>query len=566
MFATIFHRCFNPLAPACLYATGGKTLSTIACSLFPLILVAGFGGDAFAQATVPGAPVLREVDLGNGQLTVTWRAPENTGSGIDRYKVTADPGTSDSPSDDTTCPSTETGGTATTCTLTGLTNGTAYTVRVVASNSAGDSTPSFSAVATPSIQDAGGKIYVYPNGRTHFVRYPKLDPFLHGVLEGNPGVDLPEYFPVRILLNPDSVDVVKRFLSDNGARGIVAWKGDDVGQINAAVTASLLVPLSKQPGVGRVDFEPPPGPLSIPDPMRLDTTSAMAHKAIAWHSAGYDGTGVKVGVIDIGFQNFRTTLSEVGFDTTLIRGARCYRDRNSLDTTSAVADCENTTDHGTKVTQSLLHIAPEVSLYISNASKRQLRDAVKWMKDQGVRVINHSVAHIWDGPGDGTSPFYDSPLNIVETAVADSIIWINAAGNAARATWYSTSPIWTSSSKLAFGSAGDTCNAIELKRYTPVLFQLRWKGNRDSTSWKKANIDLALYFLYLLNSAGTVVYSSNKPQRGGGDGTYDWHYPLEWIYYTPPSNGSYCLMVERLRDTGPDWVQLQVRILIPLRV
>ena len=260
--STAIRRYVSALAPACLHATGGKTFSTIACSLFPLILVAGFGGDAFAQATVPGAPVLREVDLGNGQLTVTWRAPENTGSGITRYKVTADPGTPDSPTDDTTCPSTETGGTATTCTLTGLTNGTAYTVRVVATNSAGDSTPSFSVAATPSIQDAGGRIYVNSHGDTAFYRYPKLGSTLTAVVEGSPGIDgLPEYLPVRIYIDTqDNVDVVKRYLNANGGQRVRA----NTGYINADITANLIVPLSNQPGVERVEYRAAPLPFQFP--------------------------------------------------------------------------------------------------------------------------------------------------------------------------------------------------------------------------------------------------------------------------------------------------------------
>ena len=56
--------------------------------------------------------------------------------------------------------------------------------------------------------------------------------------------------------------------------------------------------------------------------------------------------------------------------------------------TSAVADCEIRTNHGTKVTQSLLHITPKVSLYSSNPPKKQLRNAVNWMKNQGVQIIN----------------------------------------------------------------------------------------------------------------------------------------------------------------------------------
>ena len=255
--------------------------TTLARPFFLTILVAGFWGEAFGQATVPGPPVLRNMVLGYTTLTVIWNAPKNKGSGINRYKVTADPGTPDSPSDDRTCPSGAMRAStrmpsAMDCTLTGLTNGTAYTVRVVATHSAGDSTPSFSAVATPSIRDAGARIYVYPDGGTDFVRYPKLGSILTAVVEGRKV--LPEYFRVRIIIDTqDNVDVIMRYLSDNGGQRAIAYKGgaDDriKGQVDAHVTVSLLVPLSNQPSVrsvryvpGPITFQPPADPASPADP------------------------------------------------------------------------------------------------------------------------------------------------------------------------------------------------------------------------------------------------------------------------------------------------------------
>ena len=541
MSTIIFHHCFRPI--------------------FLTILVAVFWCDAFGQATVPGPPVLKSVDLGDGQLTVTWKVPENTGGGIDSYQVTADPGTPDSPSDDSTCPSGAMGSSrdwpsAMVCTLTGLTNGTAYTVHVVATHSAGDSAPSVSVVATPAIRDAGGRIYVYPDGETSFDRYPKLGSYLTAVVEGSPGIGVvPEHILVRIIIDTqDNVAVIMRYLIAKGVQVPHAYKGgaDDVikGQIEAAITVPLILPLSNQPSVMRVDYLPGPVTQQLPAAL-APRTPARAHKAIAWHSAGYDGTGVKVGIIDHGFLNFRTTLIQAGFDTTLIQ-ARCYYSRvspYSLITPSAVADCETLTDHGTKVTQSLLDIAPKVSLYISNpVTLSQLRDVVDWMKKQGVRVINYSAYWQWDGPGDGTSPFLDSPLRTVDKAVEDSIIWVNSAGNDARKTWYSDSPIWTDrSSKLKFDAAGDTCNAVSLPWGREVLFQLRWEG-----TWPKANIDLTLS---LLDVWGTPIAHSRQRQTGG---VMD--YPRDWIKYTRyfPRRGPYCVRVTNSSNSSPAWVQLQV--------
>ncbi len=84
-------------------------------------------------ATVPDAPTSPSATAGNAQATVTWTAPADTGSSpITSYIVTASDGVH-------TCTATAP---ATTCTVAGLTNGTAYTFTVVAVSAAGNSVPS----------------------------------------------------------------------------------------------------------------------------------------------------------------------------------------------------------------------------------------------------------------------------------------------------------------------------------------------------------------------------------------------------------------------------------------
>lgn len=103
------------------------------------------GGDALrytlvqpsASATVrvvpPGPPTTVTASPGNGQVAVEWTAPAFTGGRpITGYTVTASPGAR-------TCAWT---GGPLTCTVTGLTNGNAYTFTVTAANAAGTSTPS----------------------------------------------------------------------------------------------------------------------------------------------------------------------------------------------------------------------------------------------------------------------------------------------------------------------------------------------------------------------------------------------------------------------------------------
>ena len=98
------------------------------------------------QASVPGQPTSVSAVPDNSQATVSWSAPSNDGgSAISDYTVTSNPG-------NLTC---STGGPLN-CTVTGLTNGTAYTFTVIATNGIGPSSPSSpsTAVTPATVPDA----------------------------------------------------------------------------------------------------------------------------------------------------------------------------------------------------------------------------------------------------------------------------------------------------------------------------------------------------------------------------------------------------------------------------
>ncbi len=124
---------------------------------------AGTGGAYFAAASaqsrlmlvaavVPGVPTSVTATAGNAQATVVWTAPtDDGGSALTGYTVTAvQDGTK-------TCAVTTGSPRPTTCTVTGLANGTAYTFTVKATNAVGNSVPSAaSAAATPTAPPSGG--------------------------------------------------------------------------------------------------------------------------------------------------------------------------------------------------------------------------------------------------------------------------------------------------------------------------------------------------------------------------------------------------------------------------
>ena len=104
--------------------------------------------------TVPDVPTGVTATSGNGQVTVTFTAPvSNGGSEITGYTVTSNPGNITGT------------GSASPITVTGLTNGTAYTFTVTATNAIGTSLASSSSnsvipsTTTTTVSDIEGNIY-----------------------------------------------------------------------------------------------------------------------------------------------------------------------------------------------------------------------------------------------------------------------------------------------------------------------------------------------------------------------------------------------------------------------
>ena len=103
------------------------------------------GNVSFTWTALPGAPSGVTATPSNAQLTASWTAPADSGTAsITGYTVTATPVLGGAPVSQTF------NSTATTETLTGLTNGTSYNVTVAAVTSVGTG-PSANASNNPII-------------------------------------------------------------------------------------------------------------------------------------------------------------------------------------------------------------------------------------------------------------------------------------------------------------------------------------------------------------------------------------------------------------------------------
>ena len=389
--------------------------------------------------------------------------------------------------------------------------------------------------------------------------YPKLGTFLNGLtqqsrrsgLAMNSGAEqapLSHGSTVGVTVHVSSgAGDVERFLGQNGVS--VRHRGGS--WLEAFVPVDILGPLSEMPSVRQVR------PIVLPQEHLGEALSEAAelHGAIAWNRYGYMGSGVKVGIIDLGFSGI-TGL--VGSELPTNIRSRCY----SL-FFGAVADdleyCDLTarTVHGTAVAETIADIAPDATLYIADVSTNgDVRDAVNWMIEEGVTVINMSLGSSWDGSGDGTSRFEDSLLNTVDVAADNGILWVNSAGNNARDTWTGNFTDADDDGLMEFVD-GDETNSVPLSPGRQYLAELRWEGD-----WGNANTDLDLYLVRVDGDDVEVLtgdmiegYSVN-PQSGEDDQD-----PYEQMIFYPSSSSSnsadWSLVIKHVRGEIPVWVQVR---------
>ena len=333
-------------------------------------------------------------------------------------------------------------------------------------------------------------------------------------------------------------EALAKFLSDNG--GSPRNWGEDY--VEAYVPVPLLGAASRRPGVLRVQAMVPPRPFFGP----IVSEGVAVHKALAWHSAGFKGQGVKVGVIDGGFDGI-TKREILGAELPANITARCYTGLGTY--TSNIEDCDETGTrggniHGTGVAEALLDMAPDAQLYIAQPdSKADLRNTMNWMASQGVQVINFSVGYLFDGPGDGSSPLSISPLNTVDEAVRQGIVWASAAGNSGEDSWYGPFKDSNGDGWHEFqADSTDPCNSVALGGN--VTIQLRWQDD-----WGNATRDLDLQ---ILSADGTEVIGGSAQRQDGSEGAT----PYELIGLQ--GEGDACLQIEHKSGARPGWVQLLV--------
>lgn len=264
---------------------------------------------------------------------------------------------------------------------------------------------------------------------------------------------------------------------------------------------------------GSVAHPQPPGTADGQSPQRPTTitpslgTVGTATITSAWVANGYDGTGVKVGIID-------------WFDPTALDGAIATGNLPSIPSANrrcytGVAQCTFGTPgvgHGVAIAETIADDAPGVTLYLVEALDLQgVYTAIDWLASKGVSIVNHSLLSPYDGPGDGTGP----AAAVVDYAVTKGMAWFQTAGDFGllgttyypgghwRGTWYDPDGDRWLNFKGTDEALGTYCGA---------LMGLRW------SDWGAGRTDYELWVGDLNGTSGglgTPVLASDANQAAG---------------------------------------------------
>ncbi len=269
--------------------------------------------------------------------------------------------------------------------------------------------------------------------------------------------------------------------------------------------------------------------------------------ADAWHDAGIDGSGVKVGIID--FFDVTRYWNPAEHGPTPVAGvnARCFD--SGADCTDEMFDgvVESGDEHGVAVVETIRDMAPGVEVYLGQATTiTDYRALVDWFVSKGVTVVNRSLGSRYDGPGDGRGPLDD----VVADAVSKGILWVNSGGNNGLDKYY-RQPVRIVNNRVAFGPSGtDTYLAF---KGCVALGGIRWANDWDTPAIERTDYDAYLWESPTGNpAAGSIVDSSTYPQRSGAA-------PLELITgdRCPPAGMSLYLELRwRGGDTSGDIIEV----------
>jgi len=237
--------------------------------------------------------------------------------------------------------------------------------------------------------------------------------------------------------------------------------------------------------------------------------------ASSWHAQGISGAGVKVGILDLGFAGYEELLGkELPESVTVGVFGDTYHFSLEL--------------HGTACAEIIHEMAPEADLYLAyyDGTDAAMGQAVDWLIEQEVHIINNSTNSIGTTPLDGTG----FSVDLVNKAHHSGVLWINSAGNYAERHYRGEFKDLNSDNLHDFN---DTT-----KQVLPFIGSPEYE-TRIVLTWNDWDAVDQDYDLLLYTEDGTLLAKSEEPQTGQAG-----QEPIEGFLYTFEEEATYLLSIE----------------------
>lgn len=234
-----------------------------------------------------------------------------------------------------------------------------------------------------------------------------------------------------------------------------------------------------------------------------------------WRSAGFTGYGVRVAIIDRGFEGAEE-LRGTGLPSNVrLRSFRADGDLNAG------------SEHGTLAARVVTSMAPRAELYLLNFSTpAELAALVDFVTAERIQVVSFSLSFVFVGPGNGTGAVDD----VIGRSASDGAFWAVAAGNWAGQHWSGTFTDRSGNTVHEFAPGLEDDGRL-YRAQDLITVALRWDN-----AWGAACDD---YDLDLFGPDGALVRASRQVQDCHGD-------PVEKIEVLATRSGRYRARVIRV--------------------
>jgi hypothetical protein len=223
-----------------------------------------------------------------------------------------------------------------------------------------------------------------------------------------------------------------------------------------------------------------------------------------WHAAGLGGSGVKIGIVDLGFFGYGSLLGSA-LPASVTAVDHCS---NNLAAAPPIG-----TEHGTAVAEIVHQMAPDAQLYLFCVdSEVGLALAEQDAIADGVKIINHSVSWFDTSRGDGSGAA-GTPDAIVADARAHGILWVNSAGNDGLDHWAGSFTPAASDPQLNDFGSDHVENQVVIDAGEQACVALKWDD------WPVTSEDFDL--LLVRDSDHAVVAGSANDQADGPAAPYE---------------------------------------------